>query len=424
MRFRISKFAGTVILGLIPAVAHAVPFTAGDLVVEQIGNGTGSLTSAAAPVFVNEYKPDGTLVQSIPMPTTVAGSNLRLTDSGSATSDGYLNLSTNGQYLTLTGYNAAVGTASVASTSTSGGTPVARVVGLIDSHGNVDTTTSLVAYSGNNVRSAVTTNGSDIWVSGAASSGNPGGVTYTTLGATGTETALSSSVVNTRVVGVFDSQLYVTSGSGSNKGVNMVGTGLPTASGTPFTLSIGSSSPYGMFLTQLNPSSPGLDTAYVADDGVGIEKFSLVSGTWVADGVIGSSSDSYRGLTGAVTANGVQLYATRQGGSSQGVVSLLDSSGYNATITGTPNVMVSLGTNEAFRGIAFAPVPEPGTFVLGGLGLGLLLVARRYRGKLALDNGATAPTIACALDPPARSACRGIFFTAKSRCSRESALDN
>ena len=29
------------------------------------------------------------------------------------------------------------------------------------------------------------------------------------------------------------------------------------------------------------------------------------------------------------------------------------------------------------------PSPEPGTFALGGIGLGLLLVARRYRGKSA-----------------------------------------
>jgi hypothetical protein len=383
MRVRISKIAGVVVLGLLPSMASAIPFTAGNLVVEQIGDGTTTLNSAAAPVFVNEYTPSGTLVQSIPMPTSVNGSNLRLTDSGSATSDGYLNLSTNGQYLTLTGYNAAVGTASVASTSTTGGSATVRVVGRIDGSGNVDTTTSLTAYSGNNIRSAITTNGTDIWTSGAAASGNPGGVVYTTFGASGTGTPLSSTILNTRVVDIFGSpsQLYVTSGSGSNKGVNTVGTGLPTTTGTPFTLNPASASPYGMFLTQLNPASPGIDTAYVADDGVGIEKFSLVSGTWVASGVIGTATDAYRGLTGSVTANGVQLYATRQGGTSQGVVSLFDGSGYNSTITGSPNLIVPLGANEAFRGVAYAPTPEPGTFVLGGVGLGLLLVARRFRRK-------------------------------------------
>ncbi|HZZ77819.1 MAG TPA: PEP-CTERM sorting domain-containing protein [Gemmataceae bacterium] len=380
MRVRISKIAGIVALGLLPSVAQAAPFTAGDLVVEQIGDGTTSLTSAAAPVFVNEYTPTGTLVQSIPMPTAVNGSNLRLTDSGSATSDGYLNLSADGKYLTLTGYNAAVGTASVASTSTTGGSATVRVVGVINSNANVDTTTSLTSYSGNNIRSAVTSNGTDIWTSGA---GTPGGIIATTLGASGAGTALSTTVTNTRVVGIFGGQLYATSGSGSNKGVNTVGTGLPTSSGTPFALGPASASPYGMFLTQLNPASPGFDTAYVADDGVGIEKFSLVSGSWVASGVIGTASDAYRGLTGSVTANGVQLYATRQGGSSQGVVSLLDTSGYNSTITGSPSLIVALSTNEAFRGIAYAPTPEPGTFVLGGMGLGLLLVARRLRGKLA-----------------------------------------
>src|SRR5262249_51061055 len=147
--------------------------------------------------------------------------------------DGYLNLSADGKYLTLTGYNANVGTASVASTSTTGGSATVRVVGRIDSSANIDTTTSLTSYSGNNIRSAVTTNGTDIWTSGA---GTPGGVIYTTLGASGAGTALSTTVTNTRVVDVFGSQLYATSGSGSNKGVNTVGTGLPTSTGTTFAL--------------------------------------------------------------------------------------------------------------------------------------------------------------------------------------------
>ena len=103
-------------------------------------------------------------------------------------------------------------------------------------------------------------------------------------------------MINTREVNIFASQLYATSGSGSNKGVNTVGTSLPTSNSSPpttnvpFALGPASASPYGIFLTQLNPSSPGIDTAYVADDGTGggIEKFSLVAGNWVANGVIGT----------------------------------------------------------------------------------------------------------------------------------------
>ena len=44
MRIRITKIAGIVVLGLLPSMAQAVPFTAGDLVVEQVGNGTAALT--------------------------------------------------------------------------------------------------------------------------------------------------------------------------------------------------------------------------------------------------------------------------------------------------------------------------------------------------------------------------------------------
>ena len=149
---RVSIAAALTTLAIGPAT-WAAPFTAGDIAVERIGSTTsGALGSAAAPVFVDEYTPSGTLVQSIALPTTASGSQLRLTDSGSAASDGYLNLSADGKYLTLPGYSAAVGTASVASTLTTGGSAVVRVVGEIDSQGNIDTSTSTTGYSVNNIR--------------------------------------------------------------------------------------------------------------------------------------------------------------------------------------------------------------------------------------------------------------------------------
>ena len=42
----------------------------------------GSLSFAAAPVFVDEFNPAGNLVQSIPLPTAVNGNQRRLTASG------------------------------------------------------------------------------------------------------------------------------------------------------------------------------------------------------------------------------------------------------------------------------------------------------------------------------------------------------
>src|SRR6059058_2854684 len=59
-------------------------FTPGDLVVYRVGDGTTSLTSSSVPVFLDEYASNGTLVQSIAMPTTVSGAQKRLVASGTA----------------------------------------------------------------------------------------------------------------------------------------------------------------------------------------------------------------------------------------------------------------------------------------------------------------------------------------------------
>ncbi|MGH9819709.1 MAG: DUF3616 domain-containing protein, partial [Pyrinomonadaceae bacterium] len=94
-------------------IATAAPFTSGNLVIYRVGTGTGSLASSATAVFLDEYTPTGTLVQSIPAPTAVNGANKRLTASGTATSEGLMTRSTDGNYLVFTGYDADLGTASI-----------------------------------------------------------------------------------------------------------------------------------------------------------------------------------------------------------------------------------------------------------------------------------------------------------------------
>src|SRR3954470_24005139 len=43
-------------------------FVGGDLVIYRVGDGTASLTNGGNPIFLDEYSPNGTLVQSIEMP--------------------------------------------------------------------------------------------------------------------------------------------------------------------------------------------------------------------------------------------------------------------------------------------------------------------------------------------------------------------
>src|SRR5207248_2085319 len=146
-------------------------------------------------------------------------------------------------------------------------------------------------------------------------------------------------------------------------GVATVGNGLPISGNgqvitrLPGLTDANSPSSYSFFFTQLNPTSTGEDTLYVADSATGITKFSLLNGTWTSNGTVGSAADQYRGLTARVSGTTVSLYATRVSfntGASQ-VVSLVDSSGFNQPFNASPSQVALALTNESFRGVALAP---------------------------------------------------------------------
>ena len=333
----------------LPAPAHAATttaFTAGDLVVYRVGDGSSSLSSTSAPVFLDEYSPTGVLVESVPLPTATSGSANEFSDAGSAASDGELTLSANGQYLLAAGYDSPVGTSNVTSTSA---VTIARAA--VD--GSVDTSTVLPSFAaGNNVRSAVSSNGTDIWVAGAA-----GGIAHTTLGST-TATTLNSSDLNFRQLGIADGQLYASSNKNSLT-VASIGTGLPTTAGQTVSNLPGNpdsgGDPYSYALFTLGGGSIP-DTLYVADNSAGkILKFSLSSGSWKAEGSVKVSSVT--GLTGTLSGGQVVLYATGSGssGTSGTLSTVTDSAGAGASMSGSVTTLATAASKTAFRGVAFAP---------------------------------------------------------------------
>ena len=111
-------------------------FTPGNLVIYRVGDGAAALSANATPVFLDEYTPAGMLVQTIPMPTTLSGSNHPLVAGGTANSEGLPSRSVDGRYFVLGGYDAVVGVAVTTAT--------ARVFGRVDAFGIVDTTTAVV----------------------------------------------------------------------------------------------------------------------------------------------------------------------------------------------------------------------------------------------------------------------------------------
>jgi hypothetical protein len=132
------------------------------LVVLQVGldGSNTTLTSKGTAIQLDEFTTSGSEVTSatLDLPTAASGSNNPLTMSGTAGSEGELNLSADGHYLVAGGYDVGVG----------GTTQGTSTVGLIDASGNIDTSTTTSQLSGNNTRSATSTDGSEVWVAGAA----------------------------------------------------------------------------------------------------------------------------------------------------------------------------------------------------------------------------------------------------------------
>ena len=140
-------------------------------------------------------------------------------------------------------------------------------------------------------------------------------------------------------------------------GIAAIGSGFPV--GGRSRTAAPSASPYSFFLADLDADVPGFDTLYIVDDGIGLMKFALVGGTWTQAGTVGVGTDAYRGLTATVAGNTVTLYATRKGGTTGSgggeLVKLVDASGYNGMLAGTPSVIVPAVNNIALRGVALAP---------------------------------------------------------------------
>ncbi|MDZ4773347.1 MAG: hypothetical protein SGI72_09470 [Planctomycetota bacterium] len=324
--------------------ADASAITPGNVVVVRVGDAVAPLTSAAQAVFLDEFTPLGVFVQTIALPTAVSGPNQPLTNSGTATSEGFLNLSADNQYLMHAGYGTIPGTLSVASTAIPG-TP--RVVARIDLGGNVDTSTAITdAFSANNVRSATSDDGTRFWIAGANS-----GIRYAaSLGAT-TTTGLNTTPTNNRVVTIANGQLYATAASGTFQGLSSVGTGLPTVTGTSYTILPGfpvasGPSAYDHFFADAN-------TVYVADDRTngngGIQKWTLAAGTWTLQYTLATSATvGCRGLTGNVVAGVAKLFATTTTTPLNDLVTVTDT-GVGSTFT----VVTSAATNTVLRGVRF-----------------------------------------------------------------------
>src|SRR5262245_17262785 len=107
------RFASSLVVLFLAVTSYGAAFTPGNLVVYRVGDGPAALASSGTAVFLDEYTTAGVLVQTIAVPTATVGSQRRLVCSGTATSEGFLTRSADGQYVVFTGYDAALATASI-----------------------------------------------------------------------------------------------------------------------------------------------------------------------------------------------------------------------------------------------------------------------------------------------------------------------
>jgi hypothetical protein len=383
-------FSTTLALALLATAARAqnivtpngsLSFTPGDLLVLQTGNGTTTLSGNAAPIFLDDYNPNGTLIQSVAMPTagaTNSSANL-LTEGGTAASEGILTLSPNGEYVALAGYSEVVGDAAPSGTASSA---VQREAATLSWNGTLTINQlGTTAYGNNNIRSAFTTDGTNIWTAGANST--TGGVWYTN-GTTPVQITNGTLGGNKTVNGA-NGQLYASNGTA----ILAIGSGFPTAAVGNLGVALPNviaANIEGFFFADVNSSTP--NELYVANNSsntTAIQKFSLVGGNWTATGnasigSLGNGTVGAQDLMGVVNGSNVTIYGTTLGS----IFDLTDSSGYDGTLSGTAASLVSAGGNINFHGIISVPeeiaaVPEPdeAAALLGGSALVVSLLRRR-----------------------------------------------
>lgn len=416
--------------------SQAQLFTPGDLVVSTYGSTSGTLSDGApTPINLLEFLPTGgpaLLTDTLPMTDGVGGSaNLGVVGEYGSSSEGNIQLSGNGQYLTIGGYSASAAAAGIgASTNTANGTSypigtayststvalaqstdtdVSRLAVLIDGNGNVNSSTVFNnLYNTNNPRSVYSATGASIYISGQGDKNASDQGIF--LAATGTNTKNSNGTAtgiynanDTRYVTGSNGNLYYSlDKKGSPTGIFQV-SGLPTGAATGVQITAASNGLTGAAKVSYSPEGfffANATTLYVADTGVpkaggtgagGIQKWTLSGGTWTlqytltptnfvsptAAASATSGETGFEAIAGQIRAGGlISLYAvsyTAGDANPNGIYQITDNlngtSGTGETFTEIESAAGNGGL--VFKGISFAPnaVPEPSTWamLLGGV---------------------------------------------------------
>ena len=330
--FTISILSAAVLLAVTPVGVRA-SFTIGNLAVESL---TSNLNSSAFSIIeLSPYHTNSTPVNVIAIPTNGA-SALRQTSAGTA---GRVALT---QDRTLLAFTAAEDATGVADETTI----LPRGVGTVDANGKYTLQASYTGVSGNQARSATSLDDKTWYF------GDKGGIYTNSL----------SAPLNTTNVGTFRSfgGIVYAASTKAKAVVSTVSASGRNLTGLPGLPADGNATDFYMVAS----GNTGItnDILYVSD-GATVSKYSLVSGSWVANTPNASLGVTADGLCVINNGSGAYLYVTTgtgpAGSGGGAVIKITDTAGYNAPPSITTANNVTLYTNAIYlKGIDFAPVPN------------------------------------------------------------------
>ena len=290
-------------------------------------------------VEIDKTTANQSAIYTISIPST--GTNA-IRVSGSATSTLYAANSADGTLFAFTGHNST-------NTSSNANTLNPRAVVTVNNSGTIAIATTYTGTSGNQTRGATTLNNTDWFI------GDQGGF-YTN------SSSAASPSGNIRSVKVFGSNVYAFTSSASLPPVGIIS----APSGGTYTalpgLANGATSRQDFYLISSGSNGSEFDVLYILDatgatTGT-IFKYSLVSGSWVANGSYATSVGGF-GICAEKSGSGANIYFTTGTGATAGntVRKIVDDAGYNATInvTSAPVTLFTAATGTIIKGIAFAP---------------------------------------------------------------------
>lgn len=324
-------------------------FTPGNLVVVRVGGGA-ALSNAATQIAVTEYTTAGVLggagINTFQSSTTIPAVGVApfLNATGNSNNEGFGSTSLNGAFFTVLGYNITNGTAAANGAASNN----LRAIGNASASATLSIPQSALTLANGQSLRGVISDGTDYWVT----SGNT--VAYVTG-----STVTSLLALNTRCIGIYNGQLFYSTGSGT-QGVYPLGTGIPTSASAAGPI-VGASTNPNAFC--FNPTH---DILYIADEGGfaaggGIRKYTRSGSTWSLAYTLnnsGAATTACRGLIVDWSGANPIIYATVAAASNNAIIRVTDNGSALSTTNpaGTaPTTIVAGTTNIRLAGVAFAP---------------------------------------------------------------------